>query len=155
MRGADIDTIHFFFFAVDYGYTVKQNATFHFTKILSSTRINSSALHFTVYLNNSYQSPESLTLRLEDNGVFTSYFSLSSGSAMEIVFFNTSSSANVADQLIVTRSIVYTSKAPIGEYQAELVATVRGRVLNGISPLGNMDNATIVITVTESMLCKE
>ena len=140
-------------FAVDYGYTVKQNSTFHFTKILSNTRINSSALHFTVYLNNSvYQTPESITLRLVDNGIFTSYFSLSSRSAIEIIFFNTSSPADTADQLIVTSSVVYTSEAPTGEYQAELIATVRGRAPNGITPLENMDNSTVVINVAQSML---
>ena len=157
-NGVCMNTIHphfffFFFFAVDYGYTVKHNASFHFTNILSNTKINSNVLHFTVYLNNSlYQTLESLTLHLKDHDVFTSYFNLSSRSAIEIIFFNTSNPENASDQLIVTRSIVYASEAPIGVYQAELIATVRGRTLNGINPSENMDNATIVIAVTQSML---
>ena len=140
---------------VEDGYTVKQNATFHFTNILSSTDINSTVLFFSIYLNNSlYRTLDSLTLQLEDNGVFTSYFNLSSGNAMDTILFNTPNPAQAFDRLNVTSSILYMNEAPVGEYQAVLIATIRGRAENGMLPLENTDNATITITVSQGMLSR-
>lgn len=139
-------------YTVELGYTLRQNATTHFANILLDTKIYSSVLHFTIYLNNTYyETPESITFQLEDDERFTSYFNLSSGSAIETMFFNTSNPDHTVDQLKVSNSIIYVNEAPVGDYQTQLIVTVRNRAETGNLPLEDMENSTIAITVTKRM----
>ena len=146
------------------GYTLRQNATFHFNNILSNTRTGSSILRFTIYLNSSFfQAPGSLTLQLKDeNSAFTTYFSFSTGTTTDVIFFNDSNIADttdqlrvsrsvVNDQLRVSRSVVKVREAPTGEYQAQLIATVSSMAESELSPQEHTDNSTVIIRVTKGM----
>ena len=124
------------------------------SNVLTSSGADSNALQFAIYLNNTFfETPESLTLQIEDYGdsPFTSYFNLSSGSAMDTFYFNTSNPAHTVDQLKVSSSVVYVKEAPVGEYQAQLMAivNVRRAARNAVAP-ENLDNSTITISVTTS-----
>ena len=137
------------------GYILRQNATFHFNNILTNTRIDSSILYITVYLNNSfYQTSGSLILQLKDkNSPFTSYFTFSTGNTTEVIFFNFGPNrADIGDQLKVSRSIKYLNEAPVGEYTALLIATVKSRAVGEESSQEITDNSTIIITVGEKGL---
>ena len=129
-------------------YILRQNATFHFNNILTNTRIGSSVLHITIYLNYSfYQIPESLTLQLQDdNSPFTSYFRFSNGNTTEVIFFNDSD----PDQLRITRRVVSWREVLAGEYRAQLIATLRGMAESGASFQEYTSNSTVIIRVTKS-----
>ena len=135
-------------------FIVKQNATLHFASVPSSLEVNSDVLQFTIYLNTSiYETSESLTLQLEDDGPFTSFFNLSSGTTSEVFFFNnTSNTARRSEQVSVSSGIVYVNRAPAGEYETLLIATVRSRAQVGVLQTETTDNATITISITEREL---
>ena len=97
---------------------------------------------------------DSLTLQLEDDGIFTSYFNLSSGSSVDIITFSNTNTVSTADHVNVTSSVLYINEAPVGEYQAQLIATLKITAENGLSETMHMDNSTITISVTESKYLK-
>ena len=55
--------------------------------------------------------------------------------------FSDSNPDNVANPLRVSRSIIYVKKAPAGDYQATISATV--------NPQGDIKSANIALTVTQ------
>ena len=67
------------------------------------------------------------------------------------MFFNTSNPDHTVDQLKVSNSIIYVNEAPVGDYQTQLIVTVRNRAETGNLPLEDMENSTIAITVTKRM----
>ena len=107
-------------------------------------------LIFTVYLNNSYyQTPSSVTLRLDAGDQFTSYFSFPSGETVDELSFSELNPDHTMDPLKISRNIIYSSKAPPGEYRATLIVTVRTREELGLSPREDVQTSTIVFTVTQ------
>ena len=144
----------FFFFSVEEGYILRQNATFHYNNILTNTRVDSSVLAITIYLNFSfYPIPESLTSELlDDNSPFTSYFRFSNGNTTEVIFYNGSESDpdDTCDQLRIVRRVVTLREVPAGEYRAQLVATLRGRTEIGAALQEYTSNSTVIIRVTKS-----
>ena len=120
------------------------NSSMYYGLISSDAPLNTAVLNFILYLNNTYyQTPASVTLQLGGSNQFTLYFSFRNTMKRETILFNVSSS--LEDQLIISRSILYTKQAPPGVYQTILSATVRTREEIGLNPLGDIQNSTVTV----------
>ena len=135
----------FILLIVEEGYKLQLNSTIYYATISTDVRLNTVILRFTLCLNNSfYQTPNSVTLQLGSSNQFTSYFSLTNNGSLQTISFNDSDPEDTVDPLRVSGSIVYLSKAPVGEYQAIITATV--------DPQSDTETATISLTVTQGIL---
>ena len=116
----------------------------------SEAQIGSSVLMFTLYLNNTYyQTPSSVAIQLNSGNQFTSYFTFSNGQTVDELSFSTSNPDHTVDPLKVSGSIIYTSKAPPGEYRATLIVSVVTREELGLSPRTDVQTSTVIFTVTQ------
>ena len=131
---------------VEVGYKLQLNSTIYYATISSDAQLNTIILTFTLYLNNTfYQTPDSVTLQLRNTNQFTSYFGFSSNRPIETVYFSNSDPDSVVDPLRVSRSVVYVNRAPAGEYQTTISATV--------NPQGDIQSADIALIVTQGINC--
>ncbi len=137
-----INFVVIFILIVEEGYKLQLNSTIYYATIPADVQLNTIVIHFTLYLNNTfYQIPASVTLQLGSSNQFTSYFSFANEGSLQTVSFNDSDPENNVDPLPVSGSIVYLSRAPVGEYQAFITTTV--------NPQGDTESATIILTVTQ------
>ena len=131
---------------VEEGYKLQLNSTIYYATISADVQLNTIILRFTLYLNNTfYQTPASVTLQLGSSSEqFTSYFSFANEGSLQTVSFNDFDPENAVDPLVVSGSVIYLNRAPAGEYEAIITATV--------NPQGDTESATIALTVTQGNL---
>ena len=132
-------------------YKLQLNSTFYYANFSSDTRLNSTVLNITLYLNNTYyQTPESATFILGNINQFTSHFSFSNGQGVEPLTFTESSLELTDDHLKIPIRIIYLKEATPREYETVMVVIVKAREAAGLIPYQDVQRSAVRFTVTKS-----